>query len=143
MLCDCADGVMSTKVCGSMIHKLVLFLKKHEKDFYMSHQYVLIMCTLLCCISPLGHTQARPAELIFLAITRFNWWNRTKSTSSATTEQLCLPWRGTKTGKKHEETEIFIKKKENQHKIGDKEDVQRILTFSLPPLWNLFGGLSN
>lgn len=56
---------------------------------------------------PLRHTQARPAELIFLAITRFNWWNRTKSTSSTTTVQLCPPRGETKTGKKHEETDFY------------------------------------
>lgn len=119
-----------------MIQKLALFLKKHEKGFYMSHQYVLTMCTLLRRISPLRHTQARPAGLIFLAITRFNWWNRTKSTSSTTTEQLCSPRRGKKTGKKHEQTEFYEEKgksAQRRRQRGCSEDFKffRFLPFGI------------
>lgn len=61
MLCDCVDGVMSTKVRSSTIHKFVLFLKKHEKGFYMSHQYVLTMCTWFRAASPPSDTHTGPA----------------------------------------------------------------------------------
>lgn len=78
----------------------------------------------MSCIT-LTHTQAwPPLVLIFLAITRFNWWKWTKSTTS-TTEQQCSHSEGSKEKQTEKQTTTTTQSNKDRPQTQESEATSR------------------